>query len=124
MADLILLYAGAAIPFIWGAAHLFPTQSVVKGFGDISADNKNIITMEWIIEGIALIFIGILAAAVTAVDHQSAVSRTVYILTAVCLIVLAIISLFTGYKVSFPLFKLCPFIFTLSAILIFIGGIT
>ena len=124
MADTILLYAGGAIPFIWGAAHLFPTRSIVKGFGDISADNKHIITMEWIIEGIALIFIGILVAVVTAIDYQSLVSRAVYILSAGCLIVLAIISLFTGFKVSFPLFKLCPFIFTVSALLIFIGGIT
>ena len=124
MADTILLYAGGAIPFIWGAAHLFPTRSIVKDFGDISADNKNIIAMEWIIEGIALIFIGILVAVVTAIDYQSVVSRAVYILSAGCLIVLAIISLFTGFKVSFPLFKLCPFIFTVSALLIFIGGIT
>lgn len=123
MADAILLYIGGAIPFIWGAAHLFPTGSVVKGFGDITADNKNIITMEWIIEGIALIFIGILVAVVTAVDYQGAVSRAVYILSAGCLIVLAIVSLFTGYKVSFPLYKLCPFIFTVSALLIFMGGI-
>jgi len=123
MVDTILLYTGGAIPFIWGMAHLFPTRSVVKGFGDISADNKNIITMEWIIEGIALIFIGILVAVVTAVDYQGAVSRAVYILSAGCLIVLAIVSLFTGYRVNFPVYKLCPFIFTASAILIVIGGI-
>jgi hypothetical protein len=36
---------------------------------------------------------------------------------------LAIVSLFTGYKVNFPPFKLCPFIFTASALLIIIGGV-
>jgi hypothetical protein len=90
MADLVLLYVGGAIPFLWGTAHLFPTKSVVRGFGEISADNKNIITMEWIIEGIALIFIGTLVAVVTSIDYQSVVSRAVFILSAGGLIVLAI----------------------------------
>ena len=48
MPNQILLYIGAALPFLWGISHLFPTASVVKGFGNISADNKNIITMEYI----------------------------------------------------------------------------
>ena len=62
MAGQILLYVGAAITIIWGVAHLFPTKSVVKGFGDISTDNKHIITMAWIVEGVALIFIGFIVA--------------------------------------------------------------
>jgi hypothetical protein len=123
MADLVLLYVGGAIPFLWGTAHLFPTKSVVRGFGEISADNKNIITMEWIIEGIALIFIGTLVAVVTSIDYQSVVSRAVFILSAGGLIVLAIISIFTGYKINFLPFKLCPAIFTASALLILVGGI-
>jgi hypothetical protein len=123
MIDIIFLYAGGAIPFLWGTVHLFPTKSVVRGFGEISIDNKHIITMEWIIEGIALIFVGILVAMVTSIDSHSVISRAVYILSACGLIVLAIVSLFTGFKVNFPPFKLCPAIFTVSAILILIGGV-
>jgi hypothetical protein len=108
---------------LWGTVHLFPTKSVVRGFGEISIDNKHIITMEWIIEGIALIFVGILVAMVTSIDSHSVISRAVYILSACGLIVLAIVSLFTGFKVNFPPFKLCPAIFTVSAILILIGGV-
>jgi len=51
MTNQILLYTGAAMTLIWGVSHLFPTKSVVKGFGDITIDNKRIITMEWITEG-------------------------------------------------------------------------
>ena len=116
-----LLYIGAAIPLLWGTAHIFPTASVVKGFGDISTDNRNIITMEWIIEGVALIFIGFIVAGVTYIGKANTISEFIYIATAGGLIVLAVISLFTGFKVNFLPFKLCPFIFTLSAILIFIG---
>ncbi len=117
----ILLYAGAALTAIWGIAHLFPTKSVVKGFGKLSADNNYILTMEWIAEGIFLIFIGVLVAAVTFLDGTSFVSLIVYLLSVIALMVMAIISLFTGFRVNFIMFKLCPFIFTISALLIFIG---
>jgi hypothetical protein len=121
MPNQLLLYIGAAITLLWGVAHLFPTASVVKGFGDITADNKNIITMEWIIEGVALIFIGVIVAGVTIIDPTNNVSVFVYFASSAVLIVLAVVSLFTGFKVNFLPFKLCPFLFTLSAILIFLG---
>jgi hypothetical protein len=74
----IVTYIGSFLVFGWGVAHLFPTQNVVSGFGDISADNRRIITMEWIIEGISLIFIGVLVALVTYVDRSNLVSLVVY----------------------------------------------
>lgn len=116
-----LIYLGAALPLLWGIAHLFPTRSIVKGFGDISADNKHIITMEWLVEGVALIFIGILVAVVTITEAATLAASAVYITASVCLIVLAIISMFTGFKINFPVFKLCPVIFLASAILISLG---
>ena len=121
MPDQLLLYIGAAITFLWGVAHLFPTANVVKGFGEITADNKNIITMEWIVEGVSLIFIGVIVAGATIIDSTSNVSVFVYLASSIVLIVLAVVSLFTGFKVKFLPFKLCPILFTLSAILIFLG---
>ena len=123
MVDLIFLYLGAALVALWGIAHLFSTKSVVEGFGDISTDNKRIITMEWIVEGVSLFFMGLLVATVTFIDPLSVVSRAVYILSILGLLVLATVSLFTGFKVNFLPYKLCPFIFTVSAVLIFIGGV-
>ncbi|MFC2065351.1 hypothetical protein ACFLXB_09685 [Chloroflexota bacterium] len=123
MVNLILLYLGAALSALWGVAHLFPTGSVVKGFGAISTDNQHIIRMEWIVEGVSLIFIGTLIATVTFIDPLAAVSKAVFMLSAIGLFVLAIVSLFTGFKVNFLPYKLCPFIFTVSALLILIGGV-
>ena len=40
MDNLMFLYAGSILPFIWGVMHLFPTKNVVKGFGEISASNQ------------------------------------------------------------------------------------
>jgi hypothetical protein len=122
MQNHMLLYIGSVLTIIWGIAHLFPTKSVVQGFGDISIDNRRIITMEWITEGVALIFIGALVGAVTMVDSTNSVSSVVYALAVGGLLILALVSLFTGFRIHFLPFRLCPFIFTVSAVLIFIGG--
>lgn len=124
MSSEIFIYLGAVLPFIWGLAHLFPTKSVVQGFGEISHDNKQIITMEWIIEGIALIFIGISVATITFRDPTNIISKTIYALSSIFLIILAVVSLFTGFKINFLPFRLCPIIFTSSAILITLGWAT
>lgn len=119
----ILLYFGSALTIIWGVAHLFPTKSVVNNFGDISIDNKRIITMEWIIEGVFLIFIGVLCAGITYLNHPTMISDYVFILSTAFLFILAIISLYTGFRVDFLPYKLCPLIFSLSAILIIMGAL-
>ena len=121
MINQTLLYLGAFFTTLWGLAHLFPTKGVVAEFGDISEDNRNILTMEWIVEGVALMFVGVLVAVVAMIDPVNYVSITVFRLSAGVLIVLAIISLFTGFKVNFIVYKLCPVIFTLSAVLIWLG---
>lgn len=123
MVDLVLLYLGAAFTALWGISHLLPTRSVVKGFSTISVDNQRIITMEWIVEGVSLIFIGVLVAMVTIIDPANYVSKAVYLLSAIGLLVLALVSLFTGVKIKFLPFRLCPVIFTVSAVLIVIGGL-
>ena len=118
----VLLYAASVITAIWGVAHLLATGGVVKGFGSISEDNKRIITMEWIVEGVALASTAAFVAVATVIDANSAVSAGVYAVSIATLLVLAIVSLFTGFKVAFLPFRLCPVIFTLSAALIAWGA--
>jgi uncharacterized membrane protein YiaA len=116
-----LFYLGAAIPAVWGVAHLFPTRGVVRGFGDISVDNERVITMEWITEGATLIFIGTIISAVTLIDASATVSEAVYWLCVVMLNVLSVVSLFTGFRVRFIAYRLCPVIFTGSSLLLLAG---
>jgi len=123
MINQILLYAGAFFTGAWGIAHLFPTKSTVAGFGNISRDNQYIITMEWIVEGVSLIFIGLLVAVVTMIDRSSMAAKGIYWVCFAELNVLSIVSLFTGFKVNFLPFKLCPAIFTFSSILIILGSL-
>jgi hypothetical protein len=96
---------------------------VVHGFGEITADNKHIIQMEWITEGVALIFIGVLVVIVTYLDRTCSVSKAVYWTSFGALNVLSVVSLFTGFRHSFIMFKLCPFNFTGSSMLILIGSL-
>lgn len=119
----ILLYISSFFLTTWGIAHLFPTKNVVKGFGAISADNKNIIAMEWINEGATLIFLGILILMITLADPAQVISRLVFLCVFGFLNILSLISLFTGFRVNFLPYKLCPVIFTGSSILILLGGV-
>jgi hypothetical protein len=122
MVNQILFYAGSALVLFWGVAHLFPTKSVVRGFGCISGDNKRIIAMEWIIEGVSLIFIGAIVIAATFIDHTAVLSKAMYWLCFIVLNVLSVVSLMTGFKIRFLPFKLCPVIFTTASILILLGN--
>ncbi|QMS85740.1 hypothetical protein [Candidatus Xianfuyuplasma coldseepsis] len=116
---MILSIIGASLTILWGISHLFPTKSVVKDFGDISEDNKNIVYMEWINEGVTLISLG--ALVILSIIITGNVVSYLNIFVIIVLAVLAIISLFTGFRINFIPFKLCPVIFTVSAVLLLLG---
>jgi hypothetical protein len=116
------LYVAGALTCAWGIAHLFATRGVVAGFGELTADNRRIITMEWIVEGVALISLGALVLVVTLADPAAGAATATYAVAIVTLIVLAGVSLFTGFRVAFLPFRLCPVIFGLSAALIAVGA--
>lgn len=121
MINSIILYVSAAMLIFWGIGHLIPTHSIVKDFGHVSPDNKRIIAMEWIIEGVFLIFIGSVIVVLTCFDYKNEISIIIYLLCFIALNILALVSLFTGFKIRFLPFRLCPFIFLTSAFLIIIA---
>lgn len=119
----LLLYTGSAIIILWGIGHIIPTKSIVAGFGAVSRDNKLIITMEWIAEGLTLCFIGVLVLTVTIFSEtQSLVSGIVYRVSAAMLLIMAVLTLVTGAKTSIVPIKICPFVKTLVAILFIVGS--
>lgn len=118
----ILLYTASGLTGLWGVAHLFATRGVVSGFGELTDDNRRIITMEWIVEGVALVSTAIFVTAATLIEPGSAVATAVYAVAVATLLVLALVSLFTGFGIAFLPFRLCPFVFTGSAILIACGA--
>ena len=119
----ILLYVGSSIITLWGVAHIIPVKPVVSGFGPISEDNKRIITMEWVAEGLTLCFVGLLVFLITiSAGAQNAVSVSVYRLSAGMLIVLAGLSLMTGARTAIVPMRLCPVVKTVAAVLFLIGS--
>jgi hypothetical protein len=119
----VLLYAGSIIITIWGIAHIIPTGAVVAGFGKLSGDNTKIITMEWIAEGLTLVFIGILTLAVTfLVGSRDPGALVVYRGSAVMLVLMAALTLFTGARTKIIPIKICPLVKTVVAILFLVGS--
>jgi hypothetical protein len=119
----ILIYIGGMLTAIWGIVHIFPLKNVVRGFGNISPDNIRIITMEWINEGFTLIFIGLLTIVITIVNkNKSKVAAVVYLLIFIMLAAMSVLSIFTGFKIDFLPYKLCPVIFMFSGFLILLGA--
>ena len=123
--NITLLLIGSILITLWGLAHLFPTQKIVEGFGDISPDNKKIILMEWVAEGLFLCFIGILVLWITVFIGMITLA-TLFVIRACAamLILLAIISFLTIFRTSVIWNKLCGFIKTGVAILFLLGTIT
>jgi hypothetical protein len=122
--DTALVYVASIVITLWGIAHIIPTRNVVAGFGTLSADNRRIITMEWVAEGLALSFIGLLALFVTlseGIDSSGAVF--VYRACAIMLVVMAGWTAMTGAKTSILPIKLCPFVKTGAAFLLLLGSV-
>jgi hypothetical protein len=115
----IVLYSGSAIIIVWGIAHIaIPTKGIINGFGPISIDNKRILAMEWVMEGLTLTFIGLLVILITALDgRENTVSLLVYRVSGVMLFAMAGVSLFTGARTPILPMKLCPPIFSIVGVL-------
>jgi len=124
MVNEILLYLGAGIIILWGIAHLIPTKAIVDGFGPISVDNRRVIAMESIAEGLTLCFIGVLVILVTSLGgYQSSVANIVYLACGVMLLIMALLTAMTGARTPILPYKICPVVKTVVAILFFLGGV-
>ncbi len=113
-----LLFAGSVIIFGWGVAHIFPVANIIKDFRSISRDHKRLIAMEWIAEGLSLCFIGLLVFIITLTGRiDNSISELVIYACAGFLIVLAVLSAFTGARTKILPMKICPFVKTIVVLL-------
>jgi hypothetical protein len=119
----ILLYAGSIIILAWGIAHIIPARAIIKGFGAISDDNKKIILMEWVAEGLTLCFIGVLVLLINILGGTTnSVSRIVFRISAGMLLIMAIWTTVTGARTPIVPIKICPFVKTFVAILFIVAS--
>ncbi|HEY4976950.1 MAG TPA: hypothetical protein VII05_06350 [Gaiellaceae bacterium] len=106
----ILIYVGGAALIVWGIAHLAPTRQIVSSFEPISTDNRRILTMEWIAEGLVHISIGAIAIFVAAFGDSGATADLIYRCFAGVLLAIAALTTFTGARTPVIWFKICPFL--------------
>ncbi len=122
--DAVLIYVGSAIIIGWGVAHIVPTRAIVRGFEPLTKDNRLIIRMEWVAEGLTFIFIGALAVALTLAEGpDGGGSKIVYIASAIMLLVMAQWSSMTGARTSIVPMKICPYVKSAVALLFVIGSV-
>lgn len=122
MINSILLYIGSGIIFIWGIAHLIPTKSVIAGMGQISEDNRRLLFMGWIAEGLTLCFIGVLVFLVTLLEGpQNPASEIVYRASYIMLALMAALTSNTGARTTMVPIKICPFVKITVAVLFLLG---
>jgi hypothetical protein len=115
MADVFALVA-AGIVFLWGVSHVIPTRQVVAGFGDISEDNRRIITMEWVAEGLSFVFVAVLIVAVTwSGETLEAAEDLVYRVSSGFLVAIGVWTAMTGARTGVIWFKACPVVMSVSA---------
>jgi hypothetical protein len=118
----IVAYVAAAIVFAWGVSHAIPTRNVVAGFSDTSADNRLVITQEWLAEAMTMWFIAALVVIATAIDAEDSVTRWVYRSSAVMLIAIGALTAVTGARTPVIFFKICPVLLTSVATLLLIAS--
>jgi hypothetical protein len=85
-----LAYLAAGVTAAWGGAPIMPTGRVVAGFGNLSKDNRLILTVDWVAEGFTLVLLGVLVAVVTMRGVADPVTQAMYAVAAGALQVFAV----------------------------------
>ena len=89
-----------------------------------ATDNRRILVMEWMAEGVTYISIGLLVILATAIDGaDDATTRLVYVVSGGILVVLAGLTAATGARTPVIWFRVCPFVLTSSAALLVLATI-
>ena len=114
-----LAYVAAGMVFLWGVSHIVPTRQVVAGFGEIGDDNRYIITMEWVAEGLSFMFVGVLLSVITwAGAAPEPAEDLVYRVVPGFLLTIGIWTAMTGARTGVIWFKMCPVVMTVASALL------
>jgi len=80
--------------------------------------------MEWVAEGLAMCFIGLLVLIVTiSGGYQDRVAVMVYRSSAAMLVVMAALTALTGARTAILPIKICPYVKTTAALLLVLGSV-
>ncbi len=120
----VVAYVASAVLIGWGAAHLTPTRAVAASFGEITRDNRRILIMEWIAEGVTHISLGVLIVLITVVEGAGdSATQLVDLVVAAVLLVLAALTAATGSRTPVVWFRICPFVLSGAAALLVLASL-
>ncbi len=118
----ILIGAGGAIALVWGIAHIVPVRGVVRSFEPLGTDQRHILLMEWVVEGLALAFVGVLVLVLAAAGGAAEpAGRLALSLAAAFLLIMALWTRLTGARTSIAPIRICPYVKTAAAALVVAG---
>jgi hypothetical protein len=121
--DEILAYVSAALVGLWGVAHAIPTRQVVARFSPITPDNRRVLVQEWLAEAFTRWGLAAVVVVTTAFgDPGSDVVSWVYRAVAGVLLALAALTALTGARTPVIWFKVCPFLLSISAVLLLVAA--
>ncbi len=119
----VLAYIAAALIAVWGVAHAVPTKRVVDSFAPITADNRRVLTQEWLAESLTMWGMAALVVAVTATAADIQVTAIVFRVVAGLLVALAVLTALTGARTPVVWFKVCPALLATSAALLLVASV-
>ncbi|MGB9304606.1 MAG: hypothetical protein ACLPXZ_21400 [Mycobacterium sp.] len=119
----VLAYIAAALIAVWGIVHAVPTKRVVAAFEPITADNRRVLTQEWLAESLTMWGMAALVVAVTATAADIRVTAIIYRVVAGLLVALAALTALTGARTPIVWFKVCPALLAMSAALLLVASI-
>jgi hypothetical protein len=87
----LIVLLGGLIPGIWGVLHLSFTESVISEYNSFPEKPLEILRLEWVIEGVFLLFVSILIVALYPhFRRKSKVARKAGFYTGAALVVVGI----------------------------------
>ncbi|MGO9248047.1 MAG: hypothetical protein ACLP7W_05580, partial [Solirubrobacteraceae bacterium] len=93
-------------------------------FGEITRDNRRILIMEWIAEGVTHISLGVLIVLITVVEGAGdSATQLVDLVEAAVLLVLAALTAATGSRTPVVWFRICPFVLSGAAALLVLASL-
>lgn len=108
----------------WGVSQILPTKSVVAGFENLTNDNRYIITMEWVADGLSFIFVAALIGAVTWSSGATEVAQALlYRVSAGFLIAVGVWTAMTGARTGVIWFKMCPVVMAITSGLLVVASL-
>jgi len=111
----IVPYVSSLVIIVWGFIHITRSRRMVAVHEPSSVENRRILTMAWVAQGLVLIFIGLL---VLGVRYIYGGCEFTYPAAALMLLGVAAWTALTGSRTSDAFLKMSPVVETIVAVLI------